>query len=151
MKDNNIENVLNTILVSDGYYLTFIADHFAGPVNSRIAKEFNLTKPETLIIFLLSQQDGLKAQDIVKLSGFRKNSISRGVKLLLKAELIMREANPNDGRSSFLYITPKGKEIVKTIIPWFAHSEAKTFSALSPTERETFHQLTKKIVQSLSP
>ena len=149
-RQKSLLDLLNGSAIADGYRLTYLADRFAGPVNARIAKEFNLTRPETLILFLLAEQDGLTAQEIVTLSGFRKNSISRGVKLLMEREAITRNANPDDGRSTLLFLTDVGRNLVDSFTPWFIESEIRLLSALSGPELEVFQSLLGKLVTSAS-
>jgi DNA-binding MarR family transcriptional regulator len=145
-RQKSLLDLLNGTVIADGYRLTFLADRFAGPVNARIAKEFNLTRPETLILFLLAEQDGLTAQEVVALSGFRKNSISRGVKLLMERDAITRDANPDDGRSTLLYITDIGRNLADSFRPWYQESEAKLLKALTGPEREILQALLTKLV-----
>ena len=147
-RQKELHHLLNNNVTADGYRITFLADRFAGPVNAKIAKEFNLTRPETLILFLLTEKNGLTAQEVVSLSGFRKNSVSRGVKLLMERGAIVREANPDDGRSTLLYLTDDGRELVKVFTPWYQESEAKLLSPLTGPEREILRSLLAKLVNS---
>ncbi len=146
--DHPVEQLLSGSALKDGYRLSFLANQLVGPVYAGIERDHGLTRPEFLVLFVLAQQDGMTASDIVSLSGLPKNSISRGVQLAEGKKLVRRRRDPGDGRRSFLHIEPAGQALHAELVSRFTDQEARLLMPLDPQEREQLTVLLRKMVNA---
>lgn len=146
--DHPVERLLSGSTLKDGYRLSFLANQLVGPVYAGIERDHGLTRPEFLVLFVLAQQDGLTASDIVSLSGLPKNSISRGVQLAERKKLLRRQRDPGDGRRAFLHIEPAGQTLYAELVSRFTDQEARLLMPLNPQEREQLAALLRKMVNA---
>ena len=141
-----VDELLSKTELKELYRISYLANHLVGPVYAGIERDVGLTRPEFLVLFVLSQQDGLTASEIVGLSGLPKNSISRGLQLAEGKGLLRRAPDPNDGRRAFLYILPAGRELCRSLVPRFTDREARLLAPLSQRERAQLSGLLQKLV-----
>ncbi|MEO0389869.1 MAG: MarR family transcriptional regulator, partial [Pseudomonadota bacterium] len=88
--------------------LNFVANFFTGPVYRHLAERFDITRPEFVILYCLKHVPGLVAQDICRVTGQPKNSISRAVSDLLRKGYVARDTDPSDKRAKPLSLTEPG-------------------------------------------
>ena len=74
-------------------------------------------------------------------SGTMTNRIDR----LVELGLVERQADPNDGRSVLVTMTPLGQERVDHAISLLVDAEAGLLAALSPAEQERLANLLRKL------
>ena len=73
------------------YRINYVANFYVGPLIADMDKRFGLTRPEWIVLFCLTRQPRLNAQQISIVTGRAKTSIAGAVKLLQKKKLIIRE------------------------------------------------------------
>src|SRR5260370_7791761 len=125
--------LLNAILKNNpipaAYRISYVANFYVGPLVAQMEKSFKLTRPEWIVLFCLTRQPRLNAQQISSVTGRAKTSIAGAVKQLQKKRLITRKADIADRRRRGLHLTdPEQKPYEPTI----ASSISQT-SALLPT------------------
>lgn len=138
--------MLSGTVLSPAWRISFLANFFTGPIYDRIQGEFGLSRPGFVILFSLSQQDGLVARDICLVTGLPKNSISRAVTELEAKGLIARDTGTVDRRAKPLNLTAEGRALVDAIVPLFEARQQAMLAALNETEAADFQRLMTKIV-----
>ncbi len=108
--------------------------------------EFNMTRPEWIVLFCLTRISGLSAQQIGDVTGRPKTSISAAVKQLQRKKLLSRTIDANDHRRRVLQITAAGRRLYATILEGFVRREADMVACLSKSERNIFVQLLNKMI-----
>jgi DNA-binding MarR family transcriptional regulator len=68
---------------------------------------------------------------------------------LERAGLVRREPDPDDKRGVFVRLTAKGKRLVEAAAPVHLANEGRMLAALSPSDREQFIALLRKLLVSL--
>lgn len=126
--------------------VAFIANFFTGPLYQEVQERFGISRPDFVILFCLAQGARLVARDIGLVTGLPKNSISRAVSALLKAELIERERDANDKREKPLSLTVTGQELLEQVVPLFEKRQRALFAALSDQEQAEYDRLSNKII-----
>lgn len=126
--------------------VSFLANFFTGPIYRELDERLDLSRPQFVILFCLSQKPGLAAKDVCLLTGLPKNSISRAVSELRARKLIERETRDNDKRSKTLVLTATGREILAEAIPSFETRQKAMRSALSEDELHQFDRLITKMI-----
>ena len=82
---------------------------------------------------------------IVDLTQNDKAQVSRAVALLIKKGLVRKEDNPEDKRSSLLFLTDKGQELYDQVLPMRQKSQNLLLEQLSPEERKSMERAIKKL------
>jgi len=75
-------------------------------------------------------------------SGAMTNRLER----LRAAGLVERIADPADGRSVLVALTPKGKRLIDRVVARHYENERRLLAALTPAERETLSALLRKLL-----
>jgi len=132
--------------LSVAWRISFLANFFTGPIYARIQDRFGLSRPGFVILFSLSQQDGLVARDICLVTGLPKNSISRAVTELETKGLIARDTDTADRRAKPLNLTPRGSALLDEVVPLFKERQAAMLAVLDEAEAAEFDRLMTKVV-----
>jgi DNA-binding MarR family transcriptional regulator len=111
-------------------------------------KSFKLTRSEWIVLFCLTQQPRLNAQQISTVTGRPKTSIAGAVKLLQRKKLITRKADTADSRRRVLHLTDAGRSLYEAIIVSFIAREADMLACLEARERRELIRLFDKIMKS---
>jgi DNA-binding MarR family transcriptional regulator len=98
---------------------------------------------------LLAYQEAASAQQVSKVIGMDKASISRCFKNMLDASLIEMDSDPADGRLKIARLTAKGHELHDIIIGVALERERAFMSVLSPAERDVFVNLLQRLHENL--
>jgi len=64
-----ISNLLKASLVRHIWRLSFLVNFFVGPLDASLKKRFGVSRPEFQILYSLTQQDGLRPQDVCLITG----------------------------------------------------------------------------------
>jgi DNA-binding MarR family transcriptional regulator len=130
------------------YRINYLANFYVGPLVAQMEKKFRLTRPEWIVLFCLTQQPRLNAQQISIVTGRPKTSVAGAVKLLQKKKLITRMTDAADSRRRVLYLTEAGRALYKSIIGGFVAREKEMLAGLDAAERRLLLQLFDKIIRS---
>ena len=79
---------------------------------------------------------------LMRTSGAMTNRLQR----LEQAGLIERIADPDDGRSLLVGLTPRGRELVDRVAPAHLENERRLLAALDPAEQQRLAALLKKLL-----
>ena len=128
------------------FRFNYIALRYNVPLYGWIQRVYGLSRPEFVVLYTLGLHDGALARDIAVSYGFPKNTLSRAIQKLTKAELIRRDADPLDGRNQVLRLLPEGQRIFDETLPRFVELEERMLDTLNRDERDTLSRLLAKIV-----
>src|SRR6056297_2592896 len=131
--------------LSPAWRISFLANFFTGPIYARIQDRFGLSRPGFVILFSLSQQDGLVARDICRVTGLPKNSISRAVTELKAKGFVARGTESMDKRAKPLRLTDTGRSVLAKIVPLFTARQAAMLAPLTDIEAAELDRLLGKI------
>jgi DNA-binding MarR family transcriptional regulator len=104
-------------------------------------------RPEWIVLFCLTQQARLNAQQISEVTGRPKTSISGAIKQLQKKKLITRKADIADRRRRVLHLTDAGRNLYRAILGRFVAREADMLTSLNTGERALLIRLLDKIIK----
>lgn len=77
----------------------------------RILKPFDLTSEQLHILKNIDQQQGRTQSELCGLAGKSPANVTRILDRLEKKQLIVRRVNPDDRRSSLVYLTEPGADL----------------------------------------
>lgn len=138
--------ILDETAIRVGYRISYLANFYSGPIYKALEAEEGLTRPDFIVMFCLAHCGTLTAQDISKMTGRPKNSLSRAVHKLVEKGFITRRAAPNDPRQADLDLSGDGRAAFNRIMPRFIAREAAMISPLTAAEQREFDRLLGKLV-----
>ena len=130
----------------DAALLSFVTSAIIVPAYDTVKRETGITRAEYLLLLCLSHFPALTAQDVSRLTGRPRNSISRAVHRMLEDGYLTRSPDPNDGRQVLLRITDKGRKLHSAIVPGFIAREQSLLNVLSDEVRFVLDRLLMKLV-----
>ncbi|BCE01283.1 MarR family winged helix-turn-helix transcriptional regulator [Marinicellulosiphila megalodicopiae] len=98
---------------------------------------------------IASHDGNITANEIANLLNRDKAQITRILILLIKENMIEKQANPNDKRSQFLVMTNRGKAIHQQISKVDQLMLEQLGEGLSKQELQTFQNLAEKMILNL--
>lgn len=110
-----------------------------------IRPKYGITAREWRALAVLKYLGEVPLQELSKHSGLLKSQMSRTVSTLIDRGYIQRTANPEDGRSILLRLTPAGLELSKQILSDSFERNEHMLSELSHAERQILVELMKRV------
>jgi DNA-binding MarR family transcriptional regulator len=142
-----LDAILKDNPIPAAYRISYVANFYVGPLVAAMEKSFRLTRPEWIVLFCLTRQPRLNAQQISIVTGRPKTSIAGAVKLLQNKKLITRKADISDRRRRVLHLTDAGRKLHEAIIGSFIAREADMLTSLDAGERQLLIRLFDKIIK----
>ena len=129
--------------------INFVANFFTGQVYRQLGEQYGIGRPEFVILYCLRHRPGLVAQDICRVTGQPKNSISRAVSDLLSKGYIARGVDPSDKRAKPLSLTDAGRAILAQVEQLILTRQDRMRAALTEAELSQFDALIRKLVGAM--
>ena len=130
------------------FRLNYLALHFNNPVYSYIQQHLGLLRPEFVVLWSLYLGGSSTLTDVVRSSGFPKNTLSRAANKLPRLAMIDREIDQDDQRRITLDLTGKGREAVEFAKGMMIEHERCMLECLSPAERLSLSEIMTKLVMA---
>lgn len=144
----DLTRIFDTIEYPEAYRITYLANAIVFPAYAEIKKDFGLVRAEYILLACLSHFDVLTAQDVARISRRPRNTISRAVHRMLDEGYLDRAPDPDDGRQSWLRITPAGRAMHRRVSGYLGRRQDQVLSGLSAEERVALASLLKKAALS---
>jgi DNA-binding MarR family transcriptional regulator len=141
-----LQAILKDNPIPAAYRINYVANFYVGPLIANMERQFGLTRPEWIVLFCLTQQPRLNAQQISIVTGRAKTSIAGAVKQLQRKKLITRRTDIADSRRRVLHLTDAGRALYKSILEGFIKREADMLAALNAGERRLLIRLFDKLI-----
>ncbi|WP_375572864.1 MarR family winged helix-turn-helix transcriptional regulator [Seohaeicola saemankumensis] len=138
--------IIKTSEIRHTWGLSFLANYLNLPLYRDLIKTTDLSRPQIVTLFSLSECDGLQASEICLISGQPKNSISRAVIDLRKRGLITQKNHSVDKRAKHLHLTEAGSALLEQILNRFLARQSAMRAILSEDELEVFDRLLAKLL-----
>ncbi len=108
-----------------------------------------LTWYDVLLVVNAAPERRLRMTELGQQAVVSRERVSRVVTELQRAGLVVREANPDDKRSSFTVITPEGRKRLRTSAPIYLKAIEEHFlSRLSDEESRVIAQALGRVVSA---
>ena len=138
--------IIKSSKIRHTWSLSFLANYLNLPLYRDLIKTTELSRPQIVTLFSLSECDGLQASEICLISGQPKNSISRAVIDLRKRGLITQKSHSVDRRAKHLHLTEDGSALLQQILDRFLTRQSAMRAALTDAELKVFDQLLEKLL-----
>jgi len=112
---------------------------------NEIATKHDSTMSIAFVLLNIDKRNGTPSTSLGPLMGMEPTSLSRILKSMQEKGLIIREKNPQDGRSVLIKLTEEGKEKRKISKGHVYQFNDKVREHLSEDKIETFFEVTQTI------
>jgi len=119
-------------------------------VDDRVSAAHGANMGQVQLLEIIARTQNARVDDIAREIDIRAGTASKAVDRSEAAGLVRRAPNPDDRRSSLLFLTDAGAELLSTAMPTFeAAVQELTGSALSPAELSAFAATVAKLRAAL--
>jgi DNA-binding MarR family transcriptional regulator len=130
-------------------YLTWIANKLSRGASQHYLSVFDVGIETWRCLVLLAIEESISAQQVSKVIGMDKASVSRCFKSMQTQGLIALELDSEDGRLRLAKLTKKGRELHDKILGVALERERAFLSVLTAAEQETLIGLLKRLHENL--
>ena len=137
LKDDQLKDLIEKLFI--GYRETF-SD------SKKILNKYKIGLAHQKVIHLLSMYEGITISELLKRLKVTKQSLNRGLKALIKLDIIIFKKDEQDTRIKHVFLNDKGKKIFNEI---FEIQKKRIHSALLNSSSEeviNFDNVLKKII-----
>ena len=130
-----------------GYWLRAVSN----AVSHAFARQLDgvgVTVAEWVFLRTLHDFDAVGPSQLAERMGMTKGAISKLAERLVGKDLVVRAADPGDGRAHQLALTPAGRALVPRVAAIADANDASFFDALSPVERREMQALHRRIART---
>lgn len=130
-------------------YLTWIANKLSGGASQHYLNAFGVGIETWRCLVLLANEPTVSAQQVSKVIGMDKGSVSRCFKAMQKQKLITLGLSDTDGRIRLAKLTSEGRKLHDRMLGVALERERALLSTLSDDEHETLIRLLKQLHENL--
>jgi DNA-binding MarR family transcriptional regulator len=127
------------------YRLSVLSNQVSQGIARTYVDRFGLSVTEWRVIAILGRFPAIPASQVVERSAMDKVAISRAVRRLIDAGLVLREADDSDRRAKPLKLSEAGQGVHAAIAPAALDYERRLLAALSPNEQAALNALIDKL------
>ncbi|ARU60732.1 MarR family transcriptional regulator [Tumebacillus avium] len=113
------------------------------------SQNYPVTHEQWLLMMELWVKDGQTQNALAAATHKDQPSVSRLLDNMIKRNLVMRVAHPNDRRSNLIYLTDEGREMQKGLIGQAQQTIADTTAGIDPDELAVCMRVLDRIVENL--
>jgi len=128
------------------FLLVVVSTHLFRTVTNAYLRLYGVKLPEWRVLATVARWSCISMPDLCLRSNMDKALISRTVKSLGAARLIVRRPDPTHGKRQILFITPAGKRVFERILPTAQRSQADLLARLTRAERVALYSALEKLL-----
>ncbi|MCW5745508.1 MAG: winged helix-turn-helix transcriptional regulator [Alphaproteobacteria bacterium] len=118
----------------------------ARPFARLYSRRYHLNLTEWRVMITLASKPGSSANDVARLTGLDKMTVSRSLASMIRHGYVDRRSAADDRRRSVLALTARGRRVFHAIAPSGAAREKWLFADFSAAERATFVRLLDRVI-----
>lgn len=127
------------------YQLNVVANLVSQALSRVYARRYRIGVPEWRVLVTLGQYGVMTGKAIGAHTHMHKTKVSRAVALLEKRRLLVRRANRDDMRESFLSLTAPGRAMYEELAPHALDFAVRLMEILTPADREAFERAIRQL------
>lgn len=131
------------------WQICFVANSFVFPIYAQFDKEYEISRMEFVVLFVLSHRDSLMAWEICRMTALPKNNISRGIQKLETKGLIARTPDPKDARRAMITTTQKGHTLFGELLAAYTKRADGLLSLLDENDKSDLDRIMVKLSKSM--
>ncbi|MGM9974399.1 MAG: MarR family winged helix-turn-helix transcriptional regulator [Clostridiaceae bacterium] len=115
---------------------------------SQALKPYGITTAEYPLLITLNYSDGVTQEEIAGRISMDKSAVARAIQTLESKELIIKNKDLKDQRSNRIYLTTKGREVIKPIDKTLDELNDLLMKDIDIDKREEIHLLLAQMVEN---
>ncbi len=127
-----------------GYWLRQVSNHVSQSFAQKLAAE-DVTVAEWVLLRVLYDQPPMAPSRAAATMGFTRGAVTKLADRLIAKGLVVRVADPGDGRAQTLALTGNGKRCAPKLAALADRNDAECFGHLSASD----HRLLRKILEDI--
>jgi len=129
-----------------GYWLRHVSNHVSQAF-ARKVEAHDVTVAEWVLMRQLLEEKVLAPSHLADRMGMTRGAISKLADRLIAKSMLVRAADPKDGRAQTLALTPAGRALVPKLAALADANDAEFFSHLSSRDRATLLRILREVVE----
>ena len=129
-----------------GYWLRFVSNHVSQAFAGRLQGK-GVTVAEWVAMRRLFGEGGVAPSLLADRIGMTRGAITKLADRLIDKELVIRRADPQDGRAQTLALTARGRALVPELAALADDNDTQFFRPLTVQERRVLRQLLERLVE----
>jgi DNA-binding MarR family transcriptional regulator len=129
-----------------GYWLRYVSNHVSQAF-ARKVEAHGVTVAEWVLMRQLLDNEALAPSRLAQRMGMTRGAISKLADRLIAKSMIVRVADPDDGRAQTLSLTSEGRALVPELAALADANDAEFFDHLAPDDRTALLRTLQEIVE----
>ena len=129
------------------YQLNVVSSLVSQALSRVYARRYRIGVPEWRVLVTLGQYGVMTGKAVGAHTHMHKTKVSRAVALLEKRKLLVRRANRDDMRESFLSLSGAGRTMYEELAPHALDFARRLTEILTPADREGFYRALKQLTE----
>jgi DNA-binding MarR family transcriptional regulator len=129
-----------------GYWLRYVSNHVSQTF-ARKVETHGVTVAEWVLMRQLLDEEALAPSRVAERMAMTRGAITKLADRLIAKSLMVRKADPADGRAQTLALTAKGRRLVPELAALADINDAEFFDHLAPNDRAALFRILRGIVE----
>lgn len=129
-----------------GYWLRYVSNHVSQAF-ARKVEAHGVTVAEWVLMRQLLDEEALAPSRLAERMGMTRGAVSKLADRLIAKSMLVRAADPDDGRAQTLSLTPVGRALVPELAAEADANDAEFFDHLAAKDRAALLRILRKIVE----
>jgi DNA-binding MarR family transcriptional regulator len=129
-----------------GYWMRIVSNHVSQSF-ARKVEAHGVTVAEWVLMRQLFGEEGLAPSRLAGQMGMTRGAVSKLADRLIAKSLLIRSADPEDGRAQTLALTSAGHVLVPELAALADANDAEFFDHLPPRDRAALLRILREIVE----
>jgi DNA-binding MarR family transcriptional regulator len=129
-----------------GYWLRYVSNHVSQAF-ARKVETYGVTVAEWVLMRQLLEQKALAPSRLADRMGMTRGAISKLADRLIAKSMLVRVADPEDGRAQTLSLTSAGRALVPRLAALADANDAEFFDHLARKDRAALLRMLREIVE----
>jgi DNA-binding MarR family transcriptional regulator len=132
-----------------GYWLRYVSNHVSQAF-ARKVEASGVTVAEWVLMRQLLEVEPLAPSRLAERMGMTRGAITKLADRLIAKSLLVRAADPQDGRAQTLALARSGRALVPELAALADANDAEFFDLLGPEDRTALFRILREIVEKRS-
>lgn len=128
-----------------GYWLRYVSNHVSQAF-ARKVEAHGVTVAEWVLLRQLLDAGSLAPSRLAERMGMTRGAVTKLADRLIAKSMLIRAADPDDGRAQTLSLTSAGRALVPMLAALADANDAEFFAALVPEDRAALNRILRDIV-----
>ncbi len=118
-------------------------------MRATLAKELDMSLHELNALIYVEYERHITPKALAHNLSLSTGSVTALVDRMVDSGLVMRNPHPNDRRSVLLSLTPKGSQVIESIVDRYARTTLRSMQAADPTQIRRATALVEHLVSAM--